>query len=370
MDCVRLYDSLRAGLPSSGEELSSSFSILEYLDTEEAVALRDMLERWFRSYPKDHREQLRKRIRSLPEHESATFELCFHEILTRLGYWMIPHPPLVSVEGHPDFLCCIQGVPSLYIELYQRWGPDSWQEEQRELDQLAQHVNRVFGCGDFFIQFRFKARKRPTAMNKIAEFLHAFIQEHDVDKVEASVLEVDVHGVPARSYVDGDCEIVFELLPRDKEERGRQGDVARPILDIGGWLSDISRPARRPLAHKATKYQIGSSMPFILVLDVQDPHVQSDTIDDILFGDRVLFRGRTEYDREANGLFSNPEVSAVVVTRGFGLRRLRFVQAELVHNPWSAKPYSGPLCSMNQVLVRNKRLESRPGRTLPELLGL
>ena len=56
---------------------------------------------WYQRYP-DASAELRTRIRSPKEHESASFELYLHELLVRLGYSLAVHPETESGK-RPEF---------------------------------------------------------------------------------------------------------------------------------------------------------------------------------------------------------------------------------------------------------------------------
>src|SRR6266853_1390738 len=81
-------------------------------------AIRQLLESWFMHLPADAQADIRGRFRSREQaqHESAFFELYWHEVFTRCGYELEIHPVLPDVATNPDFLALRNRVPQFYLE--------------------------------------------------------------------------------------------------------------------------------------------------------------------------------------------------------------------------------------------------------------
>lgn len=363
----RLFDCVNPSAPLPKTSISPLFALLQYSDTDEAQSLRQTLERWFLGYPEDHKAEMKARILDPSNHHAGIFELCFHELLCRLGYQITVHPDLPGSSHHPDFLCYLDGAPAVYVELYQRWRPENKQKEHHQIDILTGYINKEFGSGDFLILFRFVKNGKPPTSWKVLKFLKDFMGKYDADKLETSILKDSI--LPECNYKEDNCEITFWLCPRNKEQRGKPDNVVLASVSIRASLPSLSKPIREVLLDKLDAYRI-SNLPLILVLDVQDPTIGTDSIWDVLFGDRILCRGDIRYSRQRNGLFTRPEVSAVIVVREFDLRSIGSVQVHLIHNPWACKPYKGPLCALRQVIASSDGLRSVPGSTLSALLTL
>jgi len=69
-------------------------------------AIRDLLEHWFERLPDNAKADIGARFRSRDEvqHQSAWFELLWHELLRCSGYDVDVHPALPDVATNPDFL--------------------------------------------------------------------------------------------------------------------------------------------------------------------------------------------------------------------------------------------------------------------------
>jgi hypothetical protein len=81
-------------------------------------AIRELLESWFEHLPPDAQADVSGRFRPREEaqHESAFFELYWHELLTHCGCELEIHAALSDVATNPDFLALQSQVPQFYLE--------------------------------------------------------------------------------------------------------------------------------------------------------------------------------------------------------------------------------------------------------------
>ncbi|WP_448575671.1 hypothetical protein [Thermomicrobium sp.] len=95
--------------------------------------VRDLLETWFARLPvpaqTDVRSRLWERDRRLAL--AAFWELYLHELLTRLGYQLVPHPTVPGAGARPDFLAT-RDQEAFYLEaLIHGPSTEAWRAERR-----------------------------------------------------------------------------------------------------------------------------------------------------------------------------------------------------------------------------------------------
>ena len=79
--------------------------------------IREVLERWFTSYPASHARDLRARFRKRDHnHEAAFFELYLYQVLSCLGLSPEVHPNPEAGKGRPDFAVTGAKGSICYIE--------------------------------------------------------------------------------------------------------------------------------------------------------------------------------------------------------------------------------------------------------------
>jgi hypothetical protein len=73
---------------------------------------------WFEHLSADAQADVRGRIRSRDEaqHQSAFFELYWHELLRCSDFEVETHPQVPNVASNPDFLAHRDGEPQFYLE--------------------------------------------------------------------------------------------------------------------------------------------------------------------------------------------------------------------------------------------------------------
>ena len=101
--------------PAGTEE--SAFEFLERGGREEAIEIRQWMEEWFREFPYERKENLKRRLRSnnYGEFLGALFELQIHRIFRRLDCSVEVEPDFPGTDGTIDFLV-INHRQKFYVE--------------------------------------------------------------------------------------------------------------------------------------------------------------------------------------------------------------------------------------------------------------
>ena len=112
--------SLFKAVPQSQGAIVSGETTFEFLQRggrPEAIEICQWIENWFREYPDDHGEELRKRLQSkkFAEFMSSYFELQVYSVLRRLGCGVEVHPDFAGTQGTVDF-GVTHGEESFYVE--------------------------------------------------------------------------------------------------------------------------------------------------------------------------------------------------------------------------------------------------------------
>ena len=77
------------------------------------TVIRDTLNDWFSRYPENHKWNLKRDFQS--DFDPAFFELFIHELFSKQGFQLTPHPILPDSTNHPDFLAK-KGNIEIYLE--------------------------------------------------------------------------------------------------------------------------------------------------------------------------------------------------------------------------------------------------------------
>jgi hypothetical protein len=118
VSCSMLFDDSERTETRIKRERESRFAYLNSSARAPMTAARKVFEQWFDSYPESGRSDLRARFRSPidGQHQSAFWELYLHEVFSRLGFTLEPHPDIDGSRNHPDFLVKEGDVRRFYLE--------------------------------------------------------------------------------------------------------------------------------------------------------------------------------------------------------------------------------------------------------------
>lgn len=113
-----LFDEIERTETRRKRERESTFGYLNSSARTPMTAARAVFEQWFDSYPESGKVDLRARFRSPidAQHQSAFWELYLHELFSRLGLTLEPHPEIQASRNHPDFLVKEGDVAKFYLE--------------------------------------------------------------------------------------------------------------------------------------------------------------------------------------------------------------------------------------------------------------
>jgi hypothetical protein len=97
-----LFDGIERTETRLKRENESTFLYLNSSARVPMTAAREVLEQWFATYPDSGQVDLRARFRSPidSQFKSALWELYLHELFSRLGFRLDPHPDIDGLRGH------------------------------------------------------------------------------------------------------------------------------------------------------------------------------------------------------------------------------------------------------------------------------
>ena len=349
---MNLFDDIEHEPATSISNLYSAFVAINKDGFPGQQDLRDKLERWFKKFPTDGQNDLRKRFRSARHdaHEGAFFELFLHELMINLGLKVEQAHPLLPDSGnHPDFMIC-DGSKCFYLEAATTGSEDGpftlKNNEQDALEELKKLTSSDF---NLLIEITGELSRSISKAPLRSKFNELLSQGHDPDEVKATV---DACG--------------FDAAPTVLYETDGWG--------IQAWLSPISRPARRPCQTRRINVQFARArrtssidpvrnklkdkgkhygdpqLPLVIAVKTRDMFYNGRLNDmEVLFGDEGILYvdGVSEIAHEPNGVWSTG--------RGTRIGAFFSVQRADIRN----FPYASGCLYVNP---------SQPGIALPEAL--
>jgi hypothetical protein len=308
-----------------------------------------LLESFFRRYPAEHSESLRRDFRArLPgRHYAAWWELYLHELFLRLGYEITVHPAIDGTDRKPDF-GLRRDDSNLVVEASVVFsGIAGGEEETGAAPSWMLAAFEDLANPNFFVSIHeITARgdeqlKRTEIVSPIEDWLARL----DPDRV-TSEYEEESRFPELRIKCRG-WEIELEALPVKPEARGRPGHrVLGSGPAMGGWVNDIGQLENK-LKVKAGRYG-RPEVPYVVAVLSLSGFMERIDIAQALFGREavvisdpddagLLIRQQNGFWIRASGPI-NTRVSAVLMGVGLQPWSVTRTAPELWVNPWAGHP--------------------------------
>ncbi len=367
------------------QESESTFEYLNRSARPTVVVFRKMIEGWFDRFRAGGKEDLRKRFRSPKEsnHTGAFFEIYLHELCSRLGFELDPHPEILGCSTHPDFVVKNRGANQFYLEAIIAGLPSQQEEGADARMGIVYDAINTIESPNFFLRLEIRgapASAPPT--QKLRHDLTAWLASLNPDDV-LHLSSADLR-TPRFIWQHEGWNLLFTPIPKSARLRGRPG--VRPIgvrVPQGGWMNTHGE-IRKAIEGKAKKYG-ELQLPFVVSVNVVGDHCDNIDILNALYGDESILvtqaidgRLTERPSRKLNGAWlgrhgpRNLGVSAVLVFAGLSPWTMGVTTPELFHNPWARYPFpvsSWPLPYCFADLAEG-RVRHEPGRVAREVLDL
>lgn len=342
-----LFDDIIRTDPSPARDLEGSFQFLNRVDRPSWQRVRDLLEGWYSEYPDDNND-LRNRFRQSAgsQHYGAWWELYVYTLYRRLGYQVLPHPPVPGTTRRPDFYVSDHNS-GVYVECVVFFsGGSGGTRDHTEKAWIYDCINRV-GNSDFHLDLEWVAvgTQRPRVF-EIADPIQTWLDGLDADQALAD--RRAGAPLPTLRFSARDWQLDLEAWPivPDRRESGGRLLGVYPV-EQAFVNRDIER-IRKIVAGKGRRY---GQLPKPLILAVLNTSafVDEEDITDALFGSIAV--EYVEHDpssinsvRLRNGYWRGPEsdrgsrVSAVLLGQYLHAWNITTTSPTMWINPWAATP--------------------------------
>ncbi len=305
------------------------FSYIDQAARPAMAAFRQMANEWFSRLSDSEKADVRGRFQSEGyQHSSAFWELYLHELLTRTGYSLKPHPQRSEVKSRPDFLVSDARAPLFYLEATLGGVPSvSDAGGAARKNQVYNAINSL-KSPDFFLELRIRgAPATPPSGARLRRDLTKWLGSLDFPTIDALFKANTLDEIPRYEWSHEGWNILFRPIPKSPKSRGQPR--TRPI----GMMVPEARylathvDLREALENKSKKYG-KLDLPYVVAVNMFAMHCDLIDIMNALFGQEtcVVFEsagGKLDSrpgERKRNGFWFGPrgarnsEVSGVVVT--------------------------------------------------------
>lgn len=380
---VSVFDDIDRDLVGGARGLISHFDYLNTSNRTEAAQVRALVDDLLTRYPIEHREDMRKRLRSIDDigHLGAFFELAMHELLIRAGCRIVAVEPAVAgTKKVPDFLVETQTSARFYLEATLATGRSQADASaQKRLDQALKTIDAV-PSPEFFLHLSTSGMPTaPITGKRLKAQLAGWLSALNYETV-AAAWKANEAGVPVFEYREHGARFRISPVPRQRS-RGITSSRAIGSRMLPGGLVQPQAPIRDAVVGKATRYG-ELDLPYIIAVNAMGDYADAESAIDALFrspavafidtGSRYEHRDTRAPDGAWMGRGGpvNTRVSAVLSTEkltgwSVGQKRVRMLE-----NPWAQKPLPPISLGVDVWHAESDSLQHESGATLREIFGL
>ncbi len=313
---------------------------------------RKMLEGWFARLPEDDRPGLRGRFRKTKDrhHLGAFWELYVHEVFTRLGYRLEPHPDVPGTSNHPDFLVVADDV-AFYLEATMAMGVEDLSPHQKRAHDLLDELNRL-EIPNFVVRPHVEFVGPDTPRTKpLRRALERWTAGLDPDELWKQYQDDGEAALPSWSWTNAGWLVHFTAMPLRETLRGRP-DI-RPVgshMVGGATLRRDDVEIRKSVEDKAGKYG-ALDLPHVVAVLGTSHFLDDLDVQEALFGSEEHLRDQLQehpaasrHPRQLDGALLGPGgprnqvISAVLVGDGLTPSNVTREEPTLWMNPLASSP--------------------------------
>ncbi|MFY9909394.1 MAG: hypothetical protein WCF22_15525 [Candidatus Sulfotelmatobacter sp.] len=330
-----LFDEIERTETRRKRERESTFGYLNSSARTPMTAARAVLEQWFDSYPESGMADLRARFRSPidAQHQSAFWELYLHELFSRLGLTLEPHPEIQGSRNHPDFLVKEGDVAKFYLEGIVAGLPSAKDSgAEARLAEVFDLVNSM-EISDWFLQVEYRGYpEAPPSVKELRKQLESWLASLDVKAIDAALKAEEWESLPEYEWqCDG---LTLTFTPSPKSPKAAANADSQPIgitMPAVGNLLTTDNDIRRAVEAKAKKYGT-LPLPLVVAVNVVSEHCDNIDVNNALFGTEQIVCtlnadgsiGPERAERRHDGVWFGPKgprnkaVSAILIGNDVG----------------------------------------------------
>jgi hypothetical protein len=336
--------------PSPRGHLEGSFEFYDRAGTPYWDEVRRVVDEWFDRYPRDKQERLRTDLMSSNDRTSnATFwELLLHELYSRAGFQLEPHPALPNTTKRPDFLVSEGGHRFLVEARVVNDQTDDQRRQEKRRRAIYYVIDKV-RPESFYIRLEIlQDGTQQPRVRDLTSFLEDWLRTLDPDAAERSLsTSNDLRSTPTADFRSRNWHLRFFAIPVRAERRGGFRGPMLGIFPADTFIGDPSRGIRQALRDKGGRYD-DVELPLVVALAIEGLLVNDEDIASALFGTTVWrldardpsvvidrYRRKDGYFRPNRGR----RVAAVLTVPSPRPMFAPRVIPRLWLNPWAAHPY-------------------------------
>jgi hypothetical protein len=367
--------------PSKHNE--STFSFLDRSGDKRFLEVRRILNKWFKKYPENEQEELRKRFQE--DFDPSFYELFLHELFLNQGFRLMVHPKMTDSLRTPDFFIWKDEL-EFYLEAKVANDKSHKQKAiENRTNTLYDLLNKIDSPNFFLriIELNFKTEKQPGA-KKVIDFFERELKKYDPDDYEYLVKEIEgFDSLPILQHEDKDFAITVSIIPKPKKGRGNLKLRTIGIYPFQFTIGGSEESIKSSLSKKATRYGKMDKPYIICVNSFSDKRTDEFDVFNALFGSlrSVTYVNRNnpkdkfhKEERAKDGFFygengaKNTRVTGVLVT-SIDIVNITNATHWLVKHPFAQKQLDFDKFDLTYLEVIDNNIQIIKKKSIDEVLS-
>jgi hypothetical protein len=343
-----------------------SESRFSYLDRSARPAferIRHLLDRWRADFPATEQAQLGNRIRSGDDHQfiAAVFELYVHQILLRTNHRVEIHREGTTAK-QPDFSATTSDGASVVLEaIVATETTDAQKGAEKRKSQLYDVIDRL-ECPDFFLSMEIEGEPNsPIPGDRWLRELKSWVSSLDYDAIALLGRQQAFNPLPTLLLEHDGLVVTFSPIAKGKETRGQTSGRPIGVRLFGVEYPQSWKAIQRAVHKKASRYG-KQDCPYLIAINGAGYNCDFEEFEQAMYGPDGLWSVKRQP--------THTRVSAILAVVQLVATTIGCAEARLLHNPFAANPYSGPLCQLPQAHRIEEDVRRTKGIAVSELLGL
>lgn len=342
--------------------------------------VRQLLNKWFLSYPVNEQNELKSRFRKT--FSSAFYELFIYQLFRQQGFEIEIHPEIPNSNKRPDFLLK-KGSAELYLEAKEARDKSEDEEAlEKRINQIYDSLNKI-KSPNFLLKIEelvLKSTKQPST-KKAIEKIETEVANYDPDALAEQLTKFGLDNGAKIEYENDDLKLLVSLIP--KIPSARNLDEGRPIgmYPFESFWGGSEDSIKDSFAKKSKRYGILDKPYFICINAIGIKGEGDFDVENALWGSLAYTwstdpNNRNErMERQRDGIFLDKKgprcknVTGVLVTKVMEFN-IHIAQHWFALHPFTDVQFDFNVFDLTHNYVGNGQVQKESKQTIGEVLKI
>lgn len=375
-----LFDHIKRDFNGSSNHNENSYDYYNRSARKDITIIRDLLEKWFSSYPENEKFELKKRFQK--DFDPAFYELFLYSLFKKLNFEVVIHPDLPSTDKKPDFLIKRDEL-EVYIEAKVVNDKSANQQAfERKINELYDHLDKII-CPGFLLQIdtlNVKTAKQPSA-KKIIDHIQTEISKFHPDKITEEITKYGFETIPEIEYENDDIHIIVKPMPVIESAREIEDKRAIGMFPFETFWGGSADALKSSINNKAKRYG-KLDKPFIVCMNMLASKGSMDwDSKTAVWGSQSISWSSNPEDRDIkpsyalDGVFLTSKgprlknLSGVFVSRVFP-SNIPNAEHSFFEHPFTENKFDFSKIELSAQFAKDGKIQTRKGKSLTEIFRI